>query len=222
MKFTSAIFDFNGTLFFDSDYHFKAWKKLVKEEFNHELTEVEMNTIIHGCPNIEAIERLAPNAYSLDKKNELSKLKEAMYREICASIDHISLVDGAPELMNYLKENNIPLTIASASIIENIDFFYTTFHLDQWMKLEDIIYDNGTYKNKIAMFNDALSILGKEKESCIIFEDSLSGVLSAIEAGFKHIILLHQHQYREDFDKYPEILFHSNNFYDVLNYIKSN
>lgn len=222
MKYTSAIFDFNGTLFFDSDYHFLAWKKLCKELLNHDLTEHEMNIIIHGRPNIEAIERLAPGKYSLEEKNIISQQKEAAYREICASLENISLVEGANELMDYFKENKLPFTIASASIIENIKFFYTTFHLDNWLKLEDIIYDNGTYKNKIGMFNDALRILGTEKESCLIFEDSLSGVLSAISAGFKHIILLHQHEYRESFNKYPEILFHSNNFIDVLEYLKNN
>ncbi|MEG0076625.1 HAD family hydrolase [Anaerorhabdus sp.] len=219
MKYKSAIFDFNGTLLFDSDFHNTAWKNLAKELLDRELSDYDMNTCIHGCPNVEAIERLAPGRFTMEEKNYFSKKKEEIYRDVCRSIPNLSLVDGSPEVMNYLKENKIPFTIASASIIENIEFFYSTFRLDQWMKLEDIIYDNGKYKDKVDMFNDALAILGTEKESCIIFEDSLSGVECAIQAGFKSIILLHQYGW-EAFQHYPQIIFHSNNFVDILEFLK--
>jgi beta-phosphoglucomutase len=69
------------------------------------------------------------------------------------------------------------------------------------------------------MFNDALAILNSEKESCLIFEDSLSGVTSAIEAGFKNIILLHQREYRDEFKSIPQIIYHSNNFRDILTFL---
>ncbi|MEG0734701.1 HAD family hydrolase [Anaerorhabdus sp.] len=222
MEYKSVIFDFNGTLLFDSDFHHQAWKQLVKERLQLELTENEMNNFIHGLPNVEAIEKLAPNKYTLSEKEQLSKYKEELYRNIITNTPNIKLVDGAEKLFNILNSKNIPFTIASASIIENIEFFYTTFNLNNWLKLEDIIYDNGKYINKVDMFNDALAILNSEKESCLIFEDSLSGVTSAIEAGFKNIILLHQKEYRDEFKSIPEIIYHSNNFKDIFTFLLNN
>ena len=51
---------------------------------------------------------------------------------------------------NYLKEHNIPFTIASASIKENIDFFVKTFNLNRWFDLNKIVYDDGSHNNKIS------------------------------------------------------------------------
>ena len=59
-----------------------------------------------------------------------------------------------------MKEKDIPFTIASASIKENIDFFIESFGLDRWIKPEDIVYDDGTYENKIAMFHKAADVIG--------------------------------------------------------------
>ena len=79
-------------------------------------------------------------------------------------------------ILNNLKNKKIPFTIASASIKENIDFFVESFHLDKWMKVDDIIYDNGTYQNKIAMFKDAALKLNVNIKDCLIVEDSKSGI----------------------------------------------
>ena len=72
------------------------------------------------------------------------------------------------------------------------------------------------------MFNDALEKINTDKENCLIFEDSLSGVKNAIKAGFKKIIILHYKDYDERFNQYKEVKFHSNNFVDILNFIKEN
>ena len=37
MSMKAVIFDFNGTLFFDTHLHVDTWKKFVKEKFNVEL-----------------------------------------------------------------------------------------------------------------------------------------------------------------------------------------
>ena len=38
------------------------------------------------------------------------------------------------------------------------------------MKVDDIIYDNGTYQNKIAMFKDAALKLNVNIKDCLIVE----------------------------------------------------
>lgn len=222
MKFTGAIFDFNGTLFFDSDYHNQAWNRLSYEIRNQPITTDEMNKGFHGVPNVEAIENLLPQKYSMDEKQNLSKLKEKYYRDICLEQPSLSLVEGATELFDWFKKTAIPFTIASASIIENIEFFCEVFSLTTWINTEDIIYDNGTYNDKVAMFDDALKKLKTDKENCLIFEDSKSGVKNAIQAGFKNIIVLHYKDYDVSFDQYPEVVYHSNKFTDILNFLQKN
>ena len=42
--------------------------------------------------------------------------------------------------LNELKEENIPYILASASIKENIDFYFETFALERWFEKENTVY----------------------------------------------------------------------------------
>ena len=59
------------------------------------------------------------------------------------------------EYFKWLKKNDIPYTIASASIRENIDFFRKSFDLDDYIEPSKLVYDDGSYGDKIQMFLDA-------------------------------------------------------------------
>ena len=39
MKFKGVIFDFNGTLFYDTPFHNTAWQRMVKELTNTDLDD---------------------------------------------------------------------------------------------------------------------------------------------------------------------------------------
>lgn len=189
MIYNGVIFDFNGTLFFDSEKHLLAWRKVARE-FGKELSEQELNLHFHGVPNQEGIKYL-DNTLSDDEINKYSLLKEQYYRELCLEdTESFHLVDYAYEYFDYLKGLGIPFTIASASIKPNIDFFVQSFHLDSWIDSKNIIYDNGSYKNKVEMFNDAAKTLGTTVEQCLIFEDSKSGIQDAYSAGCRNIIVV--------------------------------
>lgn len=175
MKYKAVIFDFNGTLFFDTLFHNIAWQKMTKEIIGKDLDD-ELRIKMHGKNNKEILYCLQKNMSDEDN-NYYSKRKEELYRSICLEYpDKLHLVAGAIELFEYLKNHNIPFTIASASIKDNIDFFIKTFELDKWFEADKIIYDDGSHVNKISMFKDAAEILNVSIEDCIIFEDSKTGI----------------------------------------------
>lgn len=175
MKYKGVIFDFNGTLFYDTPFHNIAWQRMTKEITGSDLDE-ELRIKMHGKNNKEILYCIQAD---MSEKDNLyySKRKEELYRNICLEHpDKLHLMAGAIELFEYLKENDIPFTIASASIKDNIDFFIKTFNLDNWFDLHKIIYDDGNHTNKISMFNDAAKNLDLKIEDCIIFEDSKTGI----------------------------------------------
>ena len=102
-----------------------------------------------------------------------------------------------------MKEKDIPFTIASASIKENIDFFIESFGLDRWIKPEDIVYDDGTYENKIAMFHKAADVIGIDMKDIRIYEDSNSGIRNAYDAGCEQIVVICDKENEEEFLKRP-------------------
>lgn len=114
-----------------------------------------------------------------------------MYRYFCEQ-DKTSfhLVDGAQKTFEQLIRDNIPFTIASASIKSNIDFFIKSFHLDTWFDPSKIVYDDGSFESKVKMFLHAAESIGIPIEECLIFEDSESGIRDARLAGCKNIIVV--------------------------------
>lgn len=182
MKYNGIIFDFNGTLLFDTDLHVKAWDTIAKKLHKGPIT---YETIVHnywGLANEELLRKLTDNIYSDQKYQQLSQEKEALYRQYVCENKQYQLVDGVIDFFNYLKNNNIPFTIASASIKENIDFYVTHFKLKKWIDPAMIVYDNGQYKNKEEMYAQAIKILNLKKPY-LIFEDSINGIKSALKTG---------------------------------------
>ena len=218
--YNTIIFDFNGTLFFDTEYHNQAWNEIFTLLTNSTLSKKDLETKIHGVPNVVAIENLFPLKYDEKTKVELSLKKEELYRNIVKEINPI-LVQGSLPLFGYLKSNSISFTIASASIKENIDFFYDIFNLKTYFNKDDIIYDDGTYINKVPMFLDAIKKINGDIKKTIIFEDSISGVNNAIEAGCEKIILIYDKQIPQQLLDNNKIIFHSNNFDDVIVFLKT-
>lgn len=182
---TGIVFDYNGTLVFDAPLHVLAWSEISKQLRNKEVSEEE-NRQMSGKNNAVILQMMDPSL-TPEQNKRLSLEKEAIYRRMVKDLN-LPLVDGASELFDYLKERQIPFTIASASIKENINFFVETYHLDQWIDPASIRYDDGSYQNKIQMFKDAASAINSPIETTLIFEDSPTGIRCAHEAGFTHII----------------------------------
>lgn len=191
MNFDCVVFDFNGTLFFDDDKHVAAWNQISKEIRGIGITPQELHENINGVPNQQTITFLSGGTYTQEQIDFHSQKKEAVYREKCMEdTENFHLVDGAEEYFDYLKSKNIPFTIATASIKPNVDFFIESFHLDRWIPRDHFVYDDGTYENKVAMFQDACRILGSDPNHCLVFEDSGSGIRNAYEAGCSNIIIM--------------------------------
>lgn len=208
-----VIFDFNGTLIDDGRFHIIAWDNIAYNNFGIHLTVKDLATTFNGKPNKETIKILSNNTISDSENDRLSDLKEEAYRKALKE-SGTKLRPGAIELFNILKAKDIPFTIASASVKANIDFFIELFELDKWIDPSKIIYDDGTYDNKLKMFIDAKKVLGNPDKT-IIFEDSLSGLKYAQEVG--DIIYAIEDEeltpYYKDFSKLKR---HTPDFRDVL------
>ena len=185
MHYNGVIFDFNGTLLFDDAYHVVAWDRIAMEVAGKHLTAEQMDTEYAGFPNIEILRRLSGGTLTPDQLEYYSLRKEELYRETVRNVPGgAKLVPGANELFDYLKEHEIPCAIATASIIQNIEFFVETFHLDKWFDMDHIVYDNNTYKNKIMMFRDACDRIGTHENMNRTTRSSLrSLILWRISAG---------------------------------------
>lgn len=205
--YKGVIFDFNGTLFFDNPKHILAWSKISQDIRNHGISEEELHEHINGVPNHKVVAYMFHGQCTEEQMKKYSELKEEYYRQFCKEDkDSFHLVKGAEAYFDALKKDNIPFTIASASIKQNIDFFVESFHLDRWLDPSSIVYDDGTYENKIAMFKKAADVIGVDIHDCLIFEDSISGISSAYQAGCNAIVVVDSANKKDEYEKLPGVI----------------
>lgn len=187
------IFDFNGTMIFDTPLHYRAWDNFMPPLIGRPLTREELDRYIIGQANADIFRRYLGSDTAPERIAQLTYEKEAEYRRQCL-LDPATfrLVDGLTEFLDYLKAEGFSLTIATGSPIENLTFYLEQFNLRRWFMAEDIIYDDGTYPGKPApdIYLLTMARLGVTPADCIVFEDSLGGVTSAHAAGIETIIAL--------------------------------
>ena len=193
MKYKGIIFDFNGTLFFDSEKHLEAWREYSKKLRGTPFSDEEMRQYMFGRTNEDII------AYAIGRKPEpelvekLAKEKEEVYREMCRKdYENTKLAPGAIDFLNFLKNNNIPMTIATMSEKDNVDFYIEEFNLSKWFDIEKIVYSDGTIPGKPApdIYQIAAQKLHLSPKDCIVVEDAISGIEAAKSAEIGKIIAI--------------------------------
>lgn len=190
MKKGGVIFDFNGTLFWDSEYQESSWDEYLKTH-NIKLTKSQKKEYIHGRNGKDTFEILFNRKLNNLEVHQLVEEKEILYREECLK-HKMELAPGAKSLLEYLKNKEIPMAIATASGKTNIDFFIEKFNLLAYFELDHIIYNDGSTKGKPNpdLFEKAIQRLGIKRENSIIFEDSYSGIQAAINCKVSTVIIV--------------------------------
>lgn len=187
------IFDFNGTMFMDSDLHEAAWLHLIKKYSSKKMTEEDILKNVHGKTNDVILRNFISQALSDEEVQKLSDEKETYYRDsVLASADHKEFTAGLREVLDYLKAEKIPMTIASASPKINMDFYFDYLNLGEWFDYEKMVCHTGSFPGKPApdIFLIAAEKIGVEPENCIVIEDSYSGLQAARNAKIGTIIAI--------------------------------
>lgn len=186
----AVIFDFNGTLFFDTQYHIDTWKKYIRQALGRELSDEEFMRRIFGRDNNAIIKDIF-DTDDMERILEISEEKELWYRNLCESLD-VSLVKGAERFFDELKKRGILFTIATGANKSNVDFYFKIFHLDQWFDYDKVVYDDGHLPGKPdpTVYRLACEKLGVDPTDCLVIEDSPAGVISAYRAGIGQVYVM--------------------------------
>ncbi|WP_438763663.1 HAD family hydrolase [Enterococcus sp. AZ194] len=185
------VFDFNGTMFQDSDLHELAWIHMIKQYAKENIAEQEILLNIHGRTNDEIIKKFISADLSAGEVAILGMEKEKNYRMLCLQDEQrVVLTKGLAEVLDTLKCAEMPMTIATATTKENVDFYFERFQLSQWFDYDKVVFDDGTFPGKPEpdIFLKAVKNIAILPENCLVFEDSYSGILAASKAKIGQII----------------------------------
>ena len=180
------IFDLDGVIVDTAKYHYLAWKKIATElgiDFTHEHNEllkgvsrVRSLDIILGLGNVDP---------SQEQKDQWLVQKNEEYLTYLVDMDQSEILPGVMKVLEFLKANNQPIALGSASknarpILEKTGI----------LSYFDVIVDGNDVSNAKPdpeVFLQAAQKLGVTNENSIVFEDSVAGIQAANIAAMKSI-----------------------------------
>jgi beta-phosphoglucomutase len=197
------IFDLNGTMIDDMQFHLKAWYHIMNDELGAHLSWEAVKKEMYG-KNSEVLERVfGKGRFTLEEMNELSIEKEKRYQR--EYIDHLRLIPGLPQFLEKAHALKIPMAIGSAAIMFNIDFVLDNLNLRHFfsaiVSADDVQYS----KPHPETYLKAARQLGVTPQNCLVFEDAPKGVEAAQNANMPSVVLTLLHE-QEDFAQYNNIV----------------
>ena len=195
MPIKGLLFDFNGTLFFDSDIQLEAFKRCY---YKYGLTPPDDDYIvknIFGMPNQAIFKQYFFEDATDEQINEFIAFKEKTYIAICReNPNRHSLCEGADQMLDYLCEHDIPICIATGSERENVEFYFECLGIGKWFSFDTVVYNNGTFKGKPHpdIYELAAKRIGLSPAECAVFEDGGSGMRSSNSANAGMTVALYE------------------------------
>lgn len=197
------LFDLNGTMIDDMQYHTDAWYHLLNDELKAGITREELKLQMYG-KNSELLGRVfGEGHFSPEEATRLSVEKEKRYQQ--AYLKHLKLIKGLPWLLEKAAGHPIRMAIGSAAIPFNINYVLDNLSIRHYFKAivsaDDVLHS----KPDPETFLKAAGLLHVDPADCIVFEDAPKGVEAAQHAQMKCIVLTTVHE-KEDFKAYDNVI----------------
>ena len=180
----ACIFDLDGVIVDTAVYHYKAWKRLANQ-LNFDFTE-EANEKLKGISRKDSLALIlgwgGVEATEIEKE-ELAQRKNNWYVEMITEMTPEEILPGTLEFLQALREFGYKIALGSAS--KNAGIILDKVGLTSYF---DAIVDGNLVtisKPDPQVFLKGAEMLGVEPAACVVFEDAVAGVESALAGGMK-------------------------------------
>ena len=201
---TAFIFDLNGTIIDDMNFHVEAWSQLLNGELQADMDYNAVKAQMYGKNSELLIRVFGPEHFTDEEMQDLSIKKETIYQSIYKP--HLKLIDGLGNFLESAYELGIPMAIGSAAIMFNINFILDNLGIRKYFGALVSADNVKTSKPDPETFIQAAEILGVAPADCIVFEDAPKGVETARNAGMKVVVILSSLHAEEEFSDFDNII----------------
>ena len=179
------IFDLDGVLVDTAKFHYLAWRRLAREWFDMEFTELDNEQFkgVNRQACMEILCQMAGQTLSPEKFEQGMTIKNDWYVQSVQSMTPEDVLPGAKEFVLRMKARGIKCAIGSAS--KNCELVLERTGLKP---LFDAVSDGLSVtkaKPDPAVFLHAASLLGVPAADCIVFEDAQAGIDAAKAGGMR-------------------------------------
>ncbi|MEO8482554.1 MAG: HAD family phosphatase [Acidobacteriota bacterium] len=182
----AAIFDVDGTIVDNMDWHARAFDAFARRHGLPPMT-LETRRQTDGKRNREIFPVLFGREIGPEELRAFEEEKEGMYREISRS--GLSPMAGFLRLLDRLDDASIPVALATSAPEANVE--HTLREIGLTDRLGVIARGDQVKRGKPApdVFLFAASLLGVPPEQCLAFEDAPLGIASARAAGMRCVAI---------------------------------
>ncbi len=188
----ACIFDMDGVLVDNREYHKQAWAQFIdtyctNKQFDYE----ELMVKFFGKTNQKIFEYLFDKTMDGNELEMWEDRKEVIYRTNINT--KIVPVGGLIEFLHSLKNAHVPTGIGTSGPMKNVLFVLDKFVAHQFFTA---ITDGNQVehgKPDPEVFLLTAKKLGVEPRRCIVFEDSISGVQAGLNAGMTVVGIATEH-----------------------------
>lgn len=188
-QYKAFLFDLNGTMIDDMEYHVKAWHRIFNS-LGAYITMEEMKSQSYG-KNPEVIERVMPQHFTDEEKRTMSIEKEKQYQQEFRP--HLKLISGLDTFLKKTADAGIKMAIGSAAITMNIDFVLDGLNIRHYFDVIVSADDVAKSKPDPETYLMCAKKLNIAPEDCLVFEDVPKGTESALRAGMNCVVITTMH-----------------------------
>jgi len=182
-KFLGYIFDCDGTLADTMPVHFRAWTRAMAEE-GADFPE-EMFYQWGGRPSVDIVGLLNERCGLSMPPLETVQRKEKYFLELLPEVQAIHpVVDIARRTRGHA-----PMAVASGGHRELVVATLELLGIHEWFDAVVCAEDYVNGKPAPDPFLVAAAKLGVPPETCLVFEDSPTGIASAKAAGMEYVLV---------------------------------
>jgi HAD superfamily hydrolase (TIGR01509 family) len=176
--YRALLFDLDGTLAETDSLHLPTWVDVLRP-YGIEVDEEFYKERISGRSNSKIVEDLLPDVSAEDGR-ELADAKEAKFRERAGGLEPLP---GLVDFMQEAKSRGLSLALVTNAPEENVEAILLALELSGFFDMVVLSDEVGSVKPDPAPYRAALDRLGVAPQGALAFEDSTSGVASAVGAG---------------------------------------
>lgn len=211
MAVKAFLFDLNGTMIDDMEFHLKIWYDVLNNDLGANLSWEEVRKNMYG-KNDELLARVfGEGKFSAEEVAEISQRKEERYQQVYQP--HLDLLPGLFDFLELGHRAGIQMAIGSAAIPYNINFVLDNLNIRQYFKAIVSAHDVLESKPHPEVFLKAAEQLNVSPSDCLVFEDAPKGVEAAQNAGMKSVVITSMHR-PEEFAQYTNVLLYISDYSD--------
>ena len=186
---SAILFDLDGTIANTDPIHFAVWQDILSQ-YNLNIDRAFFQKHISGKTNTQIVNDILPQL-SPEESWQLAIDKEVRYRQL-AKILHP--MPGLGKILKLIDTVSLKRALVTNAPKENVVHLLENLQLTDVFPIVIMAKDAPPGKPDPAPYQLALSRLRVESQNAIAFEDSPSGITSAVAAGIYTIAITSTHE----------------------------